>query len=195
MRMRPNAMIRKATMAMVAALLALQAGVFGQLASAEVFRWVDEKGRTHYGNVVPKEYEAVTRPVRGGVDVTPEQRRQAELQAERERAALAEREAQFPGNRGQAQPAARTPVTGTRPTTALSPAVACEGDWRTYRASEACFARYKVVGGGLKPEAFQACRQLARPSCNEPAISPGGSPVSGFAPPESSVRTSVSPGR
>ena len=193
MQMRPIVMIR---MAMATVLLLAQAGVAGPSAMDDVVRWVDEKGRTHYGNVVPKEYEGVTRPVRGGIEVTPEQRRQAELQAERERAALAEREAQLSGNRGLAQPAARVPASGARPVAAgLSPAAACEGDWRAYRASEACFARYKVVGGGLKSEAFQACRQLARPTCNEPAIATGGSPVSGFAPPESSVRTSVSPGR
>ncbi len=193
MQMRPIAMIR---MAMAAVLLLAQAGMAGRVAMADVVRWVDENGRIHYGNVVPKEYEAVTKPVRSGVDVTPEQRRNATLQADRERAALAEREMQLRGNRGTAQPAARTPVTGARPASAaLSPAAACEGEWRAYRASEACFARYKVVGGGLKAEAFQACRQLTRPTCNEPAISPASSPISGFSPPEPSTRTSTSPGR
>jgi hypothetical protein len=196
MQMRPIAMIRKTTMAMAALLLLLPPAMTGHVGAADVFRWVDEQGRTHYGNVVPKEYESLTKPVRGGIEATPEQRRNAELQAERERAALAERESQLRGNRASDPPAARSPAASTRPVAGnVSPAAVCDADWRAYRASEACFARYKVVGGGLKSEAFQACRQLARPACNEPGIATGGSPVSGFAPPESSVRTSVSPGR
>ena len=134
--------------------------------------------------------------MRSGVDVTPEQRRNATLQADRERAALAEREMQLRGNRGTAQAVGRSPAAGARPMAGnASPNAVCEADWRAYQASEACFARYKVVGGGLKTEAFQACRQLTRPTCNEPAISPASSPISGFSPPEPSTRTSTSPGR
>lgn len=195
MQMQLIVMIRMVTIAMVAVLMLVQAGMAGRVAAADVVRWVDEKGRTHYGNVVPQEYEGVTKPVRSGVEVTPEQRRNAELQAERERA-LAAQDAQLTGNRGPAQPAVRSPAGLPRPVAGnASPNAVCEADWRDYRASEACFARYKVVGGGLKSEAFQVCRQLTRPTCNEPALSPASTPTSGFAPPESSARTSTSPGR
>lgn len=40
---------------------------------------------------------------------------------------------------------------------------ACMVAWHRYAASQACFDAYRVVGGGLKPEAFQRCRELPEP--------------------------------
>lgn len=35
----------------------------------------------------------------------------------------------------------------------------CEQLWRDYMRSQACFNRFRVVGGGLRPEAFNTCGQ------------------------------------
>ncbi|MDP2015446.1 hypothetical protein [Hydrogenophaga sp.] len=43
---------------------------------------------------------------------------------------------------------------------------ACEARWHRYAASAACFDQYRVVGGGLKPEAFQRCTEMPQPDCN-----------------------------
>ena len=44
---------------------------------------------------------------------------------------------------------------------------ACERRWHAYAASVACFNTFRVVGGGLKPEAFQQCTEVAQPPpCN-----------------------------
>ncbi|MBT9463356.1 hypothetical protein [Hydrogenophaga sp.] len=44
---------------------------------------------------------------------------------------------------------------------------ACEARWHRYAASAACFDQYRVVGGGLKPEAFQRCTEVPQPDpCN-----------------------------
>ncbi len=40
---------------------------------------------------------------------------------------------------------------------------ACEARWHRYAASAACFDQYRVVGGGLKPEAFQRCTEVPQP--------------------------------
>ncbi|WP_169801510.1 DUF4124 domain-containing protein [Hydrogenophaga palleronii] len=40
---------------------------------------------------------------------------------------------------------------------------ACEVRWHRYLASAACFDQYRVVGGGLKPEAFQHCTEVPQP--------------------------------
>lgn len=40
---------------------------------------------------------------------------------------------------------------------------ACEARWHRYIASAACFDQYRVVGGGLKPEAYQRCTELPQP--------------------------------
>lgn len=36
---------------------------------------------------------------------------------------------------------------------------ACAQLWRDYQKSQACFNRFRVVGGGLKQEAYAACGQ------------------------------------
>ncbi|PZO20086.1 MAG: hypothetical protein DCF26_03920 [Burkholderiales bacterium] len=43
---------------------------------------------------------------------------------------------------------------------------ACEASWHRYAASAACFDQYRVVGGGLKPEAFERCTEVPQPDCN-----------------------------
>lgn len=40
---------------------------------------------------------------------------------------------------------------------------ACQARWHQYLASAACFDQYRVVGGGLKPEAFQRCSEVPQP--------------------------------
>ena len=43
---------------------------------------------------------------------------------------------------------------------------ACEARWHLYAASAACFGQYRLVGGGLKPEAFQRCTEVPQPDCS-----------------------------
>jgi Domain of unknown function (DUF4124) len=40
---------------------------------------------------------------------------------------------------------------------------ACQARWHRYAASAACFDQYRVVRGGLKPEAFQRCTEVPQP--------------------------------
>jgi hypothetical protein len=57
-------------------------------------------------------------------------------------------------HRGRAEPASAPLPAGTS---------ACEAKWHRYLASAACFDQYRVVGGGLKPEAFQRCTEVPQP--------------------------------
>lgn len=44
---------------------------------------------------------------------------------------------------------------------------ACERRWHAFAASVACFDQYRLVGGGLKPQAFERCTELPQPDpCN-----------------------------
>ncbi|MDR7150406.1 hypothetical protein J2W49_002364 [Hydrogenophaga palleronii] len=55
------------------------------------------------------------------------------------------------------------------PATAPLPAdtTACERQWHAYALSAACFDTYRLVGGGLKPEAYQQCTEVPQPDhCN-----------------------------
>ena len=46
---------------------------------------------------------------------------------------------------------------------ATSPGPSCEEAWKAFKASEACFAPYHIVGGRIKPEAFDHCVEVAQP--------------------------------
>lgn len=55
--------------------------------------------------------------------------------------------------------------SATAPLPAGTPA--CERQWHSYAASAACFNTYRLVGGGLKSEAFQHCTEVEQPEpCN-----------------------------
>lgn len=43
----------------------------------------------------------------------------------------------------------------------------CREQWQKYRESEACFARYKIVNGGVKAEAFEHCAVVQQPGLCE----------------------------
>lgn len=43
----------------------------------------------------------------------------------------------------------------------------CEEKWREYRESQACFAPYRLVNGGVKAEAFKHCKDVKQPELCE----------------------------
>lgn len=45
--------------------------------------------------------------------------------------------------------------------------VKCREAWKKYRESLACFAPYRVVGGGVKQEAFKHCKNVNQPELCE----------------------------
>jgi hypothetical protein len=43
----------------------------------------------------------------------------------------------------------------------------CQEDWKRYRASQRCFARYRLANGGVRAEAFQHCKEVKQPDLCE----------------------------
>jgi len=43
--------------------------------------------------------------------------------------------------------------------------LSCEEQWRLYRESEACFARYRTSKKALRPEAHSRCKEMLQPQC------------------------------
>ncbi len=39
----------------------------------------------------------------------------------------------------------------------------CEEQWKRYRASQECFAPYRLADGGIKAEAFKHCTVIKQP--------------------------------
>lgn len=43
----------------------------------------------------------------------------------------------------------------------------CKKAWKKYKESEACFAPYRLVNGGIKAEAFKHCTEVKQPELCE----------------------------
>ena len=65
----------------------------------------------------------------------------------------------------------RAPLPGPRDTVAPGSAIVSQGDSaacaalrKQYAQSQACFGRYRLANGGLKPQAFKQCREIQNPA-------------------------------
>lgn len=43
----------------------------------------------------------------------------------------------------------------------------CKKAWKKYKKSQACFAPYRLVNGGIKAEAFKHCTEVKQPELCE----------------------------
>ena len=143
--------------------LALLLGTAGLLPAhaADIYRWVDETGRTHLSDVVPDRYKrSAVRIDPQSYEPTPAQRREAEVRAARER----QRAASIPS----AGPATRAPGSLTAPTPAAAAPTGgqadCETSRRRYRESQECFAPFRLANGAVRAEAFKHCTVVPDPS-------------------------------
>ena len=130
--------------------------------AADVYKWVDEKGRIQYGETVPAKYKSsatkvdVTTPL-----PTDAQRQEAMARAAKDKAAAESSAAQ------RAKSTAPRSDPAPRPVVASDDAKAkqCEADKKKYQESEACFAPYRNAAGAISPEASQHCVQVKEPAC------------------------------
>lgn len=135
--------MRAAILFLAAFAVSVQAG--------EIYRWVDENGKTHVSDVVPEKYKGSARLVSPGREPTPEERRAAEERArlDRERATQAS-----PARAAQSAP----------PEPQAQAESDCERAHRLYKESQECFMPYRNANGSIRSEAFQRCAQVPDPS-------------------------------
>jgi hypothetical protein len=133
------------------------AGVLAGPARAELFKWVDENGKTHYGDQVPERYQQKQQSLK--VDKAPsrDERNAALLRIQREKNAA---------NAMKAQRDARSEVAG-RPARAAagvpSNETACQKEWRLFLDSKTCFQPFRTANGGIRAEAYQQCKEMPEP--------------------------------
>ena len=136
------------------------------LLAADIYRWVDETGKTHYSDTVPEKYRESAVKTTPQQEPSDEQRREAEERAAAEKRRTAERgsnQVPTPVNRG----APESRAVQDKPPTAV--AADCETQHRLYRESQACFNRYLLATGGIREEAFANCTEVRDP---EPTCGP-----------------------
>ena len=117
-------------------------------AHAEIYKWVDDRGRTHFGEAPPEKYRKSAAPVATPPVNTIEGK---VLGKGRDREA---------GESGSAS--AATPPPEPR----LSEAEQCARAHERFSASQACFARYRNANGSLKADAADKCEAIAQPTCD-----------------------------
>ena len=133
--------------------------------SAVIYRWVDENGRTHASDVVPEECrKSATRIDSSSSEISPEEGRQAERAAARNKA-LAQQAATRRQSAPAIQPstAASRPVASKTPSPSVTDSTDCETWRRLCRESMECFAPFQTTGGATKAEAFEKCNPIASP--------------------------------
>jgi len=140
--------------------------------AADIYRWVDEKGRTHVSDVVPPRFaDKATRVDTSASSISAEDQRAAQERAARERklyddqldAARREDEAALNARRTQSAGELIPPRQGPTDNE-------CAAKWRAYWASQECFAPF-VKGAGrrnrpahVSEEAYLYCKSVPDPS-------------------------------
>ncbi|HWT72514.1 MAG TPA: DUF4124 domain-containing protein [Oxalicibacterium sp.] len=134
----------------------------------DLYRWVDEQGRTQISDTVPPQYRNKAKRIdTRASQVSEGVRARAVERAEREKALAAETAAPAKATN------TREPVQANRPGGA-SPSdkdASCEQQRRNYAASQACFASYRNANGSVRSEAYQYCTEAPdpSPSCGIPS--------------------------
>lgn len=129
--------------------------------AGESYKWTDEKGKVHYGNTIPAEYKQKAEKV--PVIVPPLSEKQTKELREREKAGA---EAEVKRREEQQKPSPT--VLNPPPDEQAKREPTCAEQWQAYDASGKCFDPYRVVGGGIKAEAFKHCTEMKRPYCERP---------------------------
>ncbi len=129
--------------------------------AADVYKWIDDKGRTQYGESVPAKFKKSATKVDVTIpEPTEAQRQEAAARAVNDKAAAES----LPANSAKpAKPRSAPPPPAVASADARTKQ--CEADWKKYRESEACFAPYKSKAGSISPEAFQHCVEVKEPTC------------------------------
>lgn len=109
-----------------------------QLACAQVYKWVDESGKTHFGDSPPPQAKGLKQVELKGVYISQEQRQEAE-----DRAARARAQAAVP-------PKATAPLPPP-------PQLTFQQQMADYRQSQECFSQFRNVNGSLRQQAYEVC--------------------------------------
>lgn len=118
-------------------------------AQAEIYKWVDEKGRTHFGEVVPDKYQ------KSSTSLSPQPMNTIQGSALRGPA----RQGSDPTGAGTSAAPEANPATPAR----QSAAEQCRAQQERFRKSQECFARYRNANGSVRPEATQNCEDIPQP--------------------------------
>lgn len=130
---------------------------------ADVYRWVDDKGKVHYGDAVPEGSGQQSKKIDlPDSAITDKQRAEAEARAAKEKASLAAMPPRDKPKEGDASTPAAPPG---KQASAGSGKDTCAERKKKYMDSADCFAPYKMANGTTREEAFKHCTVVIEPDC------------------------------
>lgn len=133
--------------------------VTGTAWAGDIYRWVDEQGRTHMADTVPERYKRTARHLDGRkYELSPAEQAAAAAALERTRAEQAEADARRAAPPPESAPAhaSRTKPAGGKVDASGSE---CDRRWRQFYASQACFGPWQTT-----PEAHARCKETVSPA-------------------------------
>ena len=155
--------IDKMSLTKAAVLLCFSALCYSAYAT-DLYRWVDENGRTHISDSVPEKFRKSAKKVDSRQsEVSDEQRREAERRAAAEKARAEKMMEEKTQAASQAAPAPAAVPGGGR--ASASAETDCATLHKMYKESLACFAPYIRGNGTVRPEAFERCTEMPQPAC------------------------------
>jgi hypothetical protein len=134
------------------------------VAAGTIYRWTDDQGRTHYSEVVPEQYRATAKPVSpGSPGPTPEQLREAQARAARDKARAADIRGDAPSAPPASASAAASAPAARRPERVPDDRTDCDTWARLYKESIDCFGPFRTARGATREEAFAYCTPVSEP--------------------------------
>lgn len=141
--------------------------LYAGFSQADTYKWVDENGRTNFGDTVPEKYKARSEKVEIKENVVPANKTQSLPKAEEESGTQTENPKE---NLKQEQPKVlEMAPPKDLPTSQLKSNEDCEAQMQKYKESQECFAPYRTVRGGIKEEGVNRCTVVQQPDCTTSA--------------------------
>ena len=126
---------------------------------AATYKWVDESGRTVYGDTVPEKYRATSEIVELKENVVPARKMPVSTEDESD--------IKLEDTTEKKQPAKVLEMAPPRdlPTSQLRADDECELKMQRYREAQECFVPYRNVRGGIDEEGVKRCPVVQQPDC------------------------------
>lgn len=148
--------LRNFAMHLRSLLVVVVAACAAHFASAgDIYRWIDDQGRTHFSDVVPDRYRSkATRIDSKQFELSAAERAEVEARQAKERArqSAAKERAVVVGA------PASVPAAASAPVVPRQFASECEKSWHDYRVSQECYAPFQRRQGGTRVEAYDICK-------------------------------------
>ena len=149
------------------ALFAASLLVFAQAQAADVYKWTDSQGVTHFGDKPPPDKKlAATHLDVGGRTLTPDEQKDVDAQLAVDRAAITAHNDASPATSGN-----RSPAGSKSPSNEND----CARQWRLFNESARCFDpdHHFNADKANHPERYQYCmgmsiKPVVAPFCPEP---------------------------